>query len=129
MIILFNFKKQIILLLKLPRAGACWFKESDNMNIGSSVSSVTKGILKIANPVEENKHQYVARQERRHRTQAKEICRMACSKGSGNSQCQWYNASLKSETFLNLESKAFFPISKTFSSTSLVSNTVPGLTE
>ena len=58
--ILFKLKKQILLLLKLFRAGPHWFKELDNLHVGSSVSSFTKEILRIVSPVKENKHKCVA---------------------------------------------------------------------
>lgn len=106
-IILFNLPKQIIILLKLPRAGPYWFKEPDNMHVGSSVSSVTKGILRIANPVEENKALLRGKLGKEARSQAEEVRRMACCKGSCHGQCQWYHASLTSETFLHLEQKLF----------------------
>lgn len=46
-IMLFHLEKQIIILLRLPRAGPHWFKESDDRHVGSSISSVMKGILNL----------------------------------------------------------------------------------
>lgn len=79
--------------------------------------SVTKGILKFVNPVV---LPVCCKSGKEARSQAKDVHKAACSKGSQSDH---------SKTFLNLQPKAVFLISSDFSSMSLVPNTVPGLTE
>lgn len=129
-IILYSLDKQIIILLKLPRDGPYWFKELDNMHVGSSVPSVTKGFTVYPGAENSVASTYVASQEKRQHLgiSGRRVGGQWCSGGSEVADGQRWNVSLKWK-LSQPGIRSFFPVSKDFQSTGLVPHTVLGLTE